>query len=486
MKINKYIYILSTLLLLIANGCKKELDINTNPNAALDADVNLLLPSAEVSITYAVGNTLQIYGSIWGQYWTQSANASQYRQIEQYNPAASDFDNIWSSLNVDALQDLQTIILKSQTQNKKQYEAVASLLKAYSYQLSTDLFGDIPYTEALKGDKDILSPRFDKQEVIYDSLVVLVDHAISLIDAEDPNHPGSDDLIYGGDMDQWLRFANTLKLKIGLRLSERNATKAKAIVSSLEGVDFIQSEESALIKFIAAGGNQNPLYSAIAGPVLNKAQNIVASSTAIDFFTDTNDPRIEAFYIPATNGSYAGLPQGIFNDPNAGTLPFSVPSAVTGANANDPKSALASVKLMTDYEAKFLQAEAVARGWLSGDAAELYKAAIEDNFTAYGVEDVEDFYAQPEIEYPEAGTLPEKISAIITQKWAAMCGNQSIEAWTEWRRTGYPSFFKISAASIIGSNRVPQIFLYPTSETTRNSNAPGQHQIYDKVWWDVN
>ncbi len=497
MKIRKYIVAVLAPLLIGLGSCEDQLNINTDPNNAADVDVNLLLPSAEAGIAFVVGNSLQIYGGIWGQYWTQSPSASQYRNLEQYNPAPSDFDNLWVALNADALEDLQRIIDKSRATNRKQYQAVASLLKAYTVQLSTDLFGDIPYTEALQGDRNVLNPRFERQEVIYDSLVLLVDEALGLIDPSDPNHPGSDDLIYGGDMEKWERFGNTLKLRIGMRMSEVNPTKARAVVASLEGKDFIQSEESAQITYTSTGGNQNPLYSAIAGPVLGPTQNLVASSTAINFYNELGDPRLYVFYMPASNGNYVGLQQGNYNIADVGT-PVSIPGPATGADVGEPESALAPVKLMTDYEAKFLHAEAVVRGWLTGDAAALYQEGILDNFAAYGIDpaDVygeldedeavtfEAFYAQEGVAFPAAGAN-EQIEAIITQKWAAMNGNQNIEAWNEWRRTGYPSFFTPSVTSIIGAGRIPQIFLYPTVETTRNSNAPAQHQIYDRVWWDV-
>jgi hypothetical protein len=297
-------------------------------------------------------------------------------------------------------------------------------------------------------------------------------------------------------MEKWLHFGNTLKLKIAMRMSEVNPGKAQAIIATLAGASFIGSEESAQIAFSATGGNQNPLYSAIAGPVLNQTQNLVASSTAIGFFTTTGDPRVAAFYLPASNGSFVGIPQGSYE----GTLPgapISIPSPLTGADAGEEESATAPVKLMTDYESKFLQAEAAARGWLEGDAAALYAEGIGDNFVAYGIDltniyddeeeptTFEEFAASEGVIFPAGGSVAEQVEAIITQKWAAMCGNQGIEAWNEWRRTGYPSFFTPSAASIIGAGRIPQIFLYPTDETTRNSNAPAQHQIYDRVWWDV-
>ncbi|NLR79386.1 SusD/RagB family nutrient-binding outer membrane lipoprotein [Chitinophaga eiseniae] len=470
--------------LLMAGGCKKFLDINKDPNNAVDVPVNVLLPSAQTGLTYAVGNTLTINGGIWAQYWTQDPSSSQYKQLDQYSPAQGDFDNVWLNIEIDALENLQKIVDKGNATKKKEYVAIATILKVYAYQLSTDLWGDVPFSQTLQGDAatPIFNPKYDTQSDIYAGLVKMIDTARNLIDVNDPNTPGADDLIYGGDMSKWLRFANTLKLKIGLRLAKKDANRAAAIVQSLQGAAFIKPGESALQNFNATGGQQNPLFSAIAGPVLNTTQNLVASSTAFNYFNNNNDNRLFAFYGPAVNGGFASIPQGSFGNPP--TTIVSPPTPATGANAKDPQSAFAPVKLMTDYETDFLQAEAVLRGWLPGRADTFYVNGITHNYAAYKVDGLADYLAQDQIKYPTAGTQAQQLEAIITQKWAAMCGNQTIEAWTEWRRTGFPSFFVVSQASIIGANRFPEIFLYPNSEMTRNPNAPKQnHFIYDKVWW---
>ncbi|MBO9730714.1 MAG: SusD/RagB family nutrient-binding outer membrane lipoprotein [Chitinophaga sp.] len=471
-------------LLLSAPGCKKFLDVNKDPNHAVDVTVDVLLPSAQSGLTFALGNTLTIDGGIWGQYWTQSPTSSQYKNLDQYSPSEGDFGNVWFNIQVDALENLQKVIDKGNATNKKQYVAIGMLLKAYAAQLSTDLWGDVPFTQATQGDATtpILYPKFDTQSDIYTGIVKLIDDATKLIDPDDPNAPGGDDLIYGGDMTKWLHFANTLKLRVGLRLAKKDATRAGNIVKTLQGADFIQPGESALQNFNSTGGQTNPLYGAMAGSVLGRITNLVASSTAVNFFSGNSDPRLNAFY-NKVGSAVVGIPQGSFNNPPTTTV--SLPSAATGANPTDANSAFAPVKLMTDYEADFLQAEAIARGWLTGaTAADMYNQGITDNFTAYGVDGAADYMAQPAIAYPAGGDVETQVKAIITQKWAAMCGNQTIEAWTEWRRTGYPSFFVISKASIIGANRWPGIFLYPSSELTRNPNAPKtNHLVYDKVWW---
>jgi hypothetical protein len=203
----------------------------------------------------------------------------------------------------------------------------------------------------------------------------------------------------------------------------------------------------------------------------------------------------------------------------------SIPNAAVGADVRNDASALAPVKFMTSYESKFLQAEAAARGWGgAGTDEQLYMEGIHASFYAYSKDfdnqqellaDVGDLSANGDTVkeqiflssdyayysyvtedtlfgvpastwsvYPAGGTLQDKLKFIITQKWFAMNGNQGFEAWTEWRRTGYPDFFTISVNSIIG-NKFPRAFFYPDVEVQRNRSFPGQRLITDKVWWDI-
>lgn len=487
-KINIHISILSVALFLsIFSACKKDyFDINTNPNSPADATEKELLPSAQAAIALVVGNNFQIFGGLWGQYWTQSPSSSQYKTIEQYSPASNDFDRPWKALYADALQDLKAIKIKATAGNKPYYVGIAKVLEAYTYQLLTDNFGDVPFSEALKAESGILSPRYDAQARIYDGIFTLLDEAVIQLNATSDFHPETDDLIFGGDIDLWIKFANTLKLRAALRIAYVDPGKSQTKISELANSQalFLEEGEEVKINYSSTGGNSNPLYSSIVD--LSGVQNLVASATAVNYLSNNNSPLIDAFYAPASNGSQIGIQQGAYQLP-AGT-PVSKPSSLVGGNYADPSSALAPVKIMTGYESLFLQSEAVARGWLAGDAIDLYERGITENFVSYGFinTDATTYYAQTDIAFPASGTLEQKIESIITQKWIAMCGNEGDEGWIEWRRTGYPSFFTISVNSIIGAGRLPQRFFYPSSEVTRNANFPGQPLIDQKVWWDVN
>lgn len=464
--------------------CKKFLDTNDNPNLASNASVELLLPAVQAALGHVLGNPLQIYGGIWAQYWTQSPVASQYRTIDQYSISTTNFDRTWRMLYSDALQDIQEMLNLTQgKQSQNQYTAIALLMKAYAFQLAADAFGDVPLTQATT--PNVTNPTYTPQQQVYDSIIAYVDRAISLIDVDAEVTPGSDDLLFQGDMEQWLRFANTFKLRVHLRLSQVAPQIAAAGIATLNNAMFL--EKDAQIQYSAVGGNQNPLFSEILG--LGRTQNLVASETVAKYMTQNKDPRAEVFfnrYRNATTGidSIIGIPQGSYR---TNTRVVSFPSAVVGANGQDDASANAPVKFMSAAESYFLQAEAVVRGWLNvgKPASQLFQSGIRASFESYNVPGVETYLtSSPAAQWPSGTT--EQIRAIIIQKWLAMTGNQGFEAWTEWRRTGYPDFLTISKASTLTNNRMPARLLYPSSEVTQNLNFPGIKLIYEPVWWDAN
>lgn len=467
-------------------GCKKYLDTNTNPNLSTTASPDLLLPAVQVAIGHVLGNPLQIYGGIWAQYWAQNPKSSQYRSIEQYASTTTDFDRPWRMMYSDALQDIQEILNLTQgKQSLNSYTAIALLMKAYDMQLATDAFGDIPLTEA--ATPNITNPKYTPQQQVYDSIFAYVDRAISLIDVNAEVTPSSDDLIFQGDMEQWLRFANTFKLRAYLRLSEIAPQKAAAGIATLSGASTMFLETDAQIAYSTIGGNQNPLFSEILG--LGRTQNLVASETVTKFMTQNHDPRADVFFNRYTNSAgldtIIGIPQGSYRNP--ASTKYSFPSPVVGANGQDDKSANAPVKFMSAAESYFLQAEAVVRGWLNigVPAQTLFTQGIEASFASYNVPGEPTYLASaPAAQWP-AGTTAQ-IRAIIIQKWLAMTGNQGFEAFTEWRRTNYPDFFTTSQASTIGAGRMPERLIYPNSEVTRNANFPGIALIYTKLWWDAN
>jgi hypothetical protein len=493
----KYIFKTKQLLLTVfiaaagLSGCKKFLDINENPNNPDSAAPNLLLPVSQAAIGQVVGNFFQIYGNIWAQYWTQNPNSSQYKPIDQYSPASTAFDRPWLTLYRNALTNAD-LITKSQAPSLEYTKGIAYLMKAYTFQVATDAFGDIPVNEALQ-PVAFPAPKFDAQSVVYDSIFNYIDKGLALVSVPTSASPGAQDMVFQGNTANWKAFANTLKLRAYLRLAYVDAAKAEAGIKALYATNPTFLTVDASIKYLSTGGNENPLYNEMASPTLNKVQNIVASTTAISHFDANSDPRVAKFYdlfaTDATAKTERSIIQGSYGA-NSGKQ-VSPPSPLVGGRASNTASATAPVKLISAAESYFLRAEATTRGWTTEPliADTLYLRGIQTSFVAVGLSVAAAntyFNTADDGKAALTGGTQGYIKAIITQKYYAMCGFQGFEAWTEWRRTGYPTFFVQSAASIIGAGKMPLRMIYPTTEATSNKNFPGLVAINVPVWWDKN
>ena len=467
------------------SGCKKYLDVNQNPNNPDTANPTLLLPTTQAAISQVVGNSFQVFGNIWGQYWTQSPLASQYKTIDQYGSVGTDFDRPWLNLYRVALVNAD-LIIKNPEPGLQNTKGIAYLMKAYGFQLATDAFGDVPLSQALQPTV-YANPKYDAQKAVYDSIFVYINRAIPLLNAAGANSPGAQDMIYQGNMAQWIAFANTLELRAYLRLSNVDPATAQAGITALYATNPTFLTADATITYTSTGGNENPFYNEAVA--LGKTQNVVASSTIVNAFTRNSDPRLGQFFVIYNNpaqDSLESIPQGSYLVYNQKIV--SPPSPLVGGRAIDPTSATAPVKLISVAESYFLQAEAVARGWATGNVTALYEAGITASFTATGAGDPTTYInTAPDglAALTAAVSVNDKVKAIITQKYYAMCGFQGFEAWTEWRRTGYPTFFVSSAATIIAPGQMPLRMLYPNSELTSNLNYPGTVFLYVPVWWGL-
>ncbi len=478
-------------ILFSATSCKKNfLDVNVDPNNPTKATVDLVLPTALGYTAYNMGNPYQVLGGFWGQIWTQGPTGSQFQAYDQYSITSSNFDRQWVNMYAGPLNDFKYIIEEATKSGNKNYAAIGKIMQAYLFQVMTDLHGDIPFSEALQAGTGLTAPKFDSQQAVYDGLIKLVNDGLALIDENSTVHPGNDDFFYHGDMHQWRKFGNTLKLKIYLRQAYVRPAVAEAGIKAMytAGAEFADQGDEAAVPFTNVTFNQHPLFAHINS--LGEF-NILASQTSLGSMLGLNDPRIDIFYRRATaapnTGNHVGILQG-----NGRLLPnpallndrqFSKPGAAVGG----PGGGAARVILLSEAESYFLQAEAVARGWGTGDAEQLYNDGIALSFLSWGlsIAQFSTYIGQAAIDYPVAGTLEQKIKAIIFQKWTSLCGSENLEAWTEWRRTGYPDIFTISTTSNIG-NKFPVRLLYPDSEITSNPNTPAQKTVTDKVWWDVN
>lgn len=478
------------------SACKKDFfDINETPNNPTKVDVKFVFPNAVEYTGYVMGNYFQIWGGLWSQYWTQGASASQYRSWDRYIMSNNEMDRPWAQLYAGALSDLDYAEKTSLAEGNKNYAAVAMVMKAYVYQYLTDVFNRIPFTDALKGANN-LSPEYDEQKVVYKGIEKLLIDALALMDTHSDIHPGAEDVLFGGDMEQWQAMANTLRLKTYLRLAYTSeAARCKDSVGAMFARGDVFLESDAMITYPGVQFQSNPLNTTISA--LGDF-NLVASSTIIDSMSSLADPRMEVLFKKATTGAAAGLYFGLaqgaayqYPPPTPAHTNYSLPANIVGGGQNQALGKTAAVYLMTGAESYFLQAEAYARGWAAGsNGAAEYDYATELSFLQWGLSagDAATYLADSRVKYPTAGTSEQKLETIITQKWYSFCESQCLESWTDFRRTGYPKFLKPSMSSVLTAGTFPGRFVYSADELTRNPKAgavPNQ-EVKDKVWWDQN
>lgn len=463
-------------------SCKKDfLDVNQNPNIPLTNSPDLALPSGILAAAYTMGNQFQLIGGFWAQYWTQSLVANQYKQFDRYNVGQNDFDRPWQYLYSTTLSDLQFVRTKA-SGDSVNYAAIAGLMQAYTYQVLVDGYDKIPFTQALLGLGNT-APAYDEGSVVYDGLIQLIDESLAKINDQPRVQIGTEDLVFKGNMAAWRRFGNTLKLKIYLRQIYARPAIAEAGIRQLysSGAQFLSGAENAQVAFVNSDRGRNPLYETELGASSIK-NNIIASETSIQWLDSTADPRIEVLYNrPASSptGPFVGEIQGQAALPGPGT-PIEAYSR-PGPRVLGPTT---PVPFITGYESLFLQAEAAARGLGTGDARALYAAGIQASFDYLGATMDADYLTQPAVDFTTATDLESKLERIITQKWVAMNGTQGFEAWTELRRTGYPSFIEPSVSSVLPAGIIANRLPYPLSESQRNPNAPGLVRVEVPVWWD--
>lgn len=476
--------------LLATTSCDKEfLDVNVDPNNPVDAPAELILPAAITSTASAVGGEYAILGGIWSQYYTQNNASNQYKDIDQFNIQPSSFTGRWTEQYTGALNDYRFIKTKAAASSNWNAYLMATVMEAYNYQVLVDLYDKIPFDEAGQGEtKSNLAPVFRDGQTVYDSLIVRLDKALALpITANANADLSKGDVVFNGDMGQWVRFANTLKLKIYLRQVYARPQVAEAGINALynSGVEFLSSAANEAI-FSDATSKRNPLFEMDQSPALNSNQNLKASNTLFSFLQSNGDPRLSKIYRPGAGGQKAMI-QGTFNLPTTELDPASVSRALILPTA--------PVYFISEAESYFLQAEAALRGFGSGNASILYNKGVNAAFSQIG-ENRGELYP-----FPESGSFEDKLESIIVQKWAALAGTyQGLEAFLERNRTGYPKTSNVAPTSddykpgeftypvdgITPGKQFATRLIWPQDETQRNPNAPQTPEPITKpVWWDV-
>lgn len=467
-------------------SCENQLDINTDPNSPTSISPGLALSAAQASLITVTGGDFSNLGGFYAQYHTQAPSASQYEVIDQYNLNTAYANRVWTELYSGCINDLEFVITESNKTGDTGGVLIGTLLKAYTFQLLVDVFGDVPYTEALQGVNNI-TPKTTEGSVIYLDLITKIDAALASYNANPFDTTiGKQDMIYGADMDQWVKFANTLKLKMYLRMAYTplaNPGKVNALIAE----DNFLTTDAKFSSFGTGLNQRNPFYE-VQIVYLGDVNN-VASNSLFEFYNSNGDPRLESVYRPNAATAYLSIAQGTGDTFNNLASNYSRPNI----EADTP------VYLMSVAESKFLQAEALIRYAAGAGAKAKYDAGVNTSFETYGLATT---LATPLLatggayEYKVGANTEATVRQVIVQKWASLAYINNIESYIETTRTKFPEIVTATSAnyaignripssiSVLSGNAVPSILYYPDNELDRNPNIKQHTSLTQKVWWD--
>jgi hypothetical protein len=486
-------------------------DINTNKNVPTTVTPDLLISGViRSTINNQVGEAWGI-GNIVVQHTAkiQFVNEDRYLWGEQ--------NGIWNTVYGN-MRNLQNVIDFAENAEPVQnnYLGVALVLKSWMFSLATDAYGDIPYTQAIKGKSEgIYLTTYDTQESVYEGILADLKKANEILGTSAEALSG--DILFGGGsaaIMKWRKLANSLRLRYLMRISGRKSVSAdmQAILSNpAQNPIFEGNSDNATLVYQASAPNQWPLYTTRVGSF----DEFRLSKTMGDLLTTWNDPRLAVFGRPTQNSVVAGTPviEGIPNGlEDTQALSYNGgPQNVSRVGylfaclvCNDPGQAVPKADaprgiIMTYAELQFILAEAREKGLITNGTADgFYTAGIQANFdyyksivpSEYGIDlDIPaGYFNQTEVAY--TGTTAEKLNKIATQKWVALFFN-GLEAWFDWRRTGLPAL--TPGVNNLNNNKIPVRYIYPLSEQSLNStnrqeavSRQGADVINTPVWWDNN
>ena len=458
----------------------------TTPNLLANAQIDL-------ADTYWGGFPLGYFGNPYAQYWTHNQYTDETRYgYPVYRPGS--LNGMWEDYYF-VLNDLEEIVRINEATpeeasaygaNANQI-AIADAMQAWTFQVVTDIWGPVPYTDALEGRSEgNFSPAYTSQDSIYAGIIDALTEASEAIDAEG-TALGSSDLVYGGDMVRWKRFANSVKLRAAIRIADVEPELARAAINeALEAGVFESNADNALIPFGDASPYQNPIYE---NYYVSGRDDWAVTDVLLDVMNANEDPRRAAYATPATDdGAFVGFPFGLDNGAAAARFQqggFSRPSLRVRGEPGIP------ALLMLYDEVLFIQAEAAQRGWIPGDPAALYEEAIRASMEYWGVTDQAEIDAYLDnVPYDAANWE----TVLGTQKWLALY-MQGVQGWSEWRRLDFGVLEPPADGPSVDFGRDIAVRLpYPTDEANLNeANLEGGLEMLGaetddqgtQLWWDV-
>ncbi|MCA6078216.1 SusD/RagB family nutrient-binding outer membrane lipoprotein [Fulvivirga sedimenti] len=462
-------------------------DTNVNPNATTT-------PIAGALLTSAINSVDDVVNATQGQHYVQYLANSQYTSADTYQTVEWSYGGWYSG----PLMDLNQIIKLNTDEDTKDAAsaygsnanqiAVAQILQSFYYMHITDRWGDIPFSESLQINDGVRQPKFDTQESVYSSILTTLATAQGNISSA---NPVTGDILFGGDMDMWKKFANTIRLTMALRLSEVDPAKGSAEFNAAmnDGVIALDNSENIFYTHLANQDYDNPWEDrfetrrdyCVAEPLVDLMQTTANGGV----LNNSMDPRLPVYADPTeasgNNPEYVGMVYGV-SEAEAGSISNTVVSFL----GSSLREQAAPTYIFTAAQVLFSMAEAAELGWIADDSEQLYYDGIMASLEQYGVEDGYASYISNSWVQFDAGTAMDQI---LSQKYIANFLN-GYEAWSDWRRTGIPALLPAPAAQN-ESGEIPVRQAYPVFERDLNADnydavvaRQGADGLDTKVWWD--
>lgn len=486
-------------IIICLSSCKKFLDINTDPDniPASNPPVAQLLTSSQVNLAFEGGSDLFRYSSLIAQQLSgQASQPNQTYEFSRYNITGSDVNNVWSSIYSTTLSDLQLIINNTATTSPN-YSGIARIMSAYEFSLTIDAWGNVPYTEALKFDANT-KPKYDGGDSIYKALLVQLDQAIVDLNATTSVFtPATNSVIYPGTYStvkaNWIKLANTLKMRLYLHYSKKDPTYMVAQMNALIAANapvFSANTDNFQLPFIALPNNTNPIHQF----EISRANYLFPDNSMVSLMNGKVDPRRAFYFTPfpynSSPATYKGATPGDVPNFNYSRIHVYLRGAVSGTATPNAQGGItataltytgaAPIRMMTYAEYCFIRAEAALKG-VTGSAQTFYQAGITASMQDAGVAtaDITQYLA---VNGTLLGTTAQQIQKIIEEKYVALFG-VSMEPWTDYRRTGYPALVP-PLNSLVPGAAVPRSLFYPQSEIDLNPNVTQKANTDARVFWD--
>jgi hypothetical protein len=477
------LWVLVASVLMVACNLK---EANVNPNVPSDASVNTLLPGAQLSLSFAQSSQLGPYVSIYNQHF--AGNIDFASTVQNYTVAKSYYNDYWSTLYPGTLYNLKLIINKAKTSGLPYYSGISRILFVIGIGTATDVFGDIPFSDALNINSAPL-PKFDKQQDIYTAIQIQLDSAIlELSKPKSANQggivPSSDDVIFKGEVTKWIEAAWTLKARYALHLSKIDKSNAatKALEYASKGISSNAGDVSVL--YTTAPTTSNPIFQfgsyrpnwIVAGKAIVSLLNGNKASDPGDKPVSLIDPR-RPYLINPANGRFAGLP-------TPGVIAFSTPGPFVASRTSAVTFTSYVENKLIEAEARLILSDAGAEQALQEAVRASFNKIITDPADTNATDVKRTAYINAKASL--TGDFDKDLETIITQKYISLYAQP--EPWVDYRRTGYPQLSLLPngdhAANPGGG--IPRRLPYPQNEEVLNPNIPtknSNHQ-HPRLWWD--